>query len=496
MAEIAGITIAATTLLILIVGIACCLIFVRRRNKRLEQEDRKGLIHEHSATSHHDPHVLSAPSKDFRSETTRVGIIPLQRDTPESQPSQEQPRTWPRYYPVIPDERAIEAIVNRLPPRPADGISCSTQSKPLDKRRDRRPQSNGSGFQQTTRVYLPLPPSPPTQARTKPSKLRSLTIPQNQQPRIDFSPTSAETDFEEDDASLRPRSNFAGSRPMSCIDYEWPKPPVSPTTASTPLSQKRTSRPPALSIAIPKALQIVSTMPPLAPQRPSLARHGATKRVPILQWPLPPPSQSQQSSYSSAIASSQALGASISHGTSQSSNRSESNYRLHSNSSARSESQASYTSFESTGSDDDSTPPRDEEKCLSLTHERRVSYPRYPKVPRESNQVVPRTSPSNWSKKIAVPSLGSPFMESQGSVLAVDLLNPTPAAEARKHKLKQLVPGPRSFFMDVKCPGCFTITTVFSHAQTVVVCAGCSQVLCQPTGGKARLTEGCSFRRK
>ncbi|ODH40772.1 40S ribosomal protein S27 [Paracoccidioides brasiliensis] len=81
-------------------------------------------------------------------------------------------------------------------------------------------------------------------------------------------------------------------------------------------------------------------------------------------------------------------------------------------------------------------------------------------------------------------------------VLAVDLLNPTPQAEARKHKLKMLVPAPRSFFMDVKCPGCFTITTVFSHAQTVVICAGCSTVLCQPTGGKARLTEGCSFRRK
>ncbi|CAD6584989.1 MAG: 40S ribosomal protein S27 [Alectoria sarmentosa] len=81
-------------------------------------------------------------------------------------------------------------------------------------------------------------------------------------------------------------------------------------------------------------------------------------------------------------------------------------------------------------------------------------------------------------------------------VLAIDLLNPTPAAESRKHKLKTLVPGPRSFFMDVKCPGCFTITTVFSHAQTVVICGGCSTVLCQPTGGKARLTEGCSFRRK
>ncbi|KAG0154076.1 hypothetical protein PDIDSM_1456 [Penicillium digitatum] len=84
----------------------------------------------------------------------------------------------------------------------------------------------------------------------------------------------------------------------------------------------------------------------------------------------------------------------------------------------------------------------------------------------------------------------------KSNVLPVDLLTPTPQAEARKHKLKTLVPQPRSFFMDVKCPGCFTITTVFSHAQTVVICAGCSTVLCQPTGGKARLTEGCSFRRK
>lgn len=37
---------------------------------------------------------------------------------------------------------------------------------------------------------------------------------------------------------------------------------------------------------------------------------------------------------------------------------------------------------------------------------------------------------------------------------------------------------------------CFAITQVFSHAQTVVVCPSCQQVLCQPTGGKARLTEG------
>ncbi|KAK4053709.1 40S ribosomal protein S27 [Microbotryomycetes sp. JL201] len=82
------------------------------------------------------------------------------------------------------------------------------------------------------------------------------------------------------------------------------------------------------------------------------------------------------------------------------------------------------------------------------------------------------------------------------SGLAVDLLNPSREQEAKTHKLKRLVQSPNSFFMDIKCPGCFTITTVFSHASSVVLCGSCSTVLCQPTGGKARLMEGCSFRRK
>ncbi|XP_060007381.1 ribosomal protein eS27-like isoform X1 [Lagenorhynchus albirostris] len=85
---------------------------------------------------------------------------------------------------------------------------------------------------------------------------------------------------------------------------------------------------------------------------------------------------------------------------------------------------------------------------------------------------------------------------SQPSWLARDLLHPSLEEEKKKHKKKRLVQSPNSYFMDVKCPGCYKITTVFSHAQTVVLCVGCSTVLCQPTGGKARLTEGCSFRRK
>jgi small subunit ribosomal protein S27e len=41
--------------------------------------------------------------------------------------------------------------------------------------------------------------------------------------------------------------------------------------------------------------------------------------------------------------------------------------------------------------------------------------------------------------------------------LETDLLNPDPAAEQQKHKLRRLVQGPNSFFMDVKCPGCYTM---------------------------------------
>ncbi|XP_026980097.1 40S ribosomal protein S27-like [Sagmatias obliquidens] len=78
--------------------------------------------------------------------------------------------------------------------------------------------------------------------------------------------------------------------------------------------------------------------------------------------------------------------------------------------------------------------------------------------------------------------------------LTKDLLHPSP--EKRKHKTKHLVQSLNSYFMDVKCPGCYKITTIFSHAQRVVLCVGYSTVLCQPTGGKARLTEECSFRRK
>nr|XP_020845465.1 40S ribosomal protein S27-like [Phascolarctos cinereus] len=80
--------------------------------------------------------------------------------------------------------------------------------------------------------------------------------------------------------------------------------------------------------------------------------------------------------------------------------------------------------------------------------------------------------------------------------LTKDFLHPSPEEEKRKYKKKRLVQSLNWYFMDVKGCGFYKITTVFSHTQTVTLCVGCSTVLCQPTGGRARLTEGCSFRRK
>ena len=48
-----------------------------------------------------------------------------------------------------------------------------------------------------------------------------------------------------------------------------------------------------------------------------------------------------------------------------------------------------------------------------------------------------------------------------------DLLQPTKRAEKRKYKTKRLVQSPNSFFMDVKCPGCFQMYDNFSTVSVM-----------------------------
>ncbi|WOL17980.1 hypothetical protein Cni_G26773 [Canna indica] len=68
----------------------------------------------------------------------------------------------------------------------------------------------------------------------------------------------------------------------------------------------------------------------------------------------------------------------------------------------------------------------------------------------------------------------------------VDLLNPPAEVEKRRHRLKRLVQSPNSFFMNY----CL---------QSLADRGGMRQLpdRALPTDwGRARLTEGCSFRRK
>jgi len=103
----------------------------------------------------------------------------------------------------------------------------------------------------------------------------------------------------------------------------------------------------------------------------------------------------QRSDYSPALPSSQIMGTATLVGsvTGHSSARSASNSRRPSKASSR-DSQASFTSFESLGSDDDPTPPQEEDRRLSPVHESPVTNLRYPKIPRPANQAVPRSSAS------------------------------------------------------------------------------------------------------
>lgn len=63
-------------------------------------------------------------------------------------------------------------------------------------------------------------------------------------------------------------------------------------------------------------------------------------------------------------------------------------------------------------------------------------------------------------------------------------------------KFKRLIQSPNSYFMEVKCPGCLGLTTIFSHSQTLIKCEKCYTLLCEPTGGKVRLNQACLYYQK
>ncbi|HID91400.1 TPA: 30S ribosomal protein S27e [Candidatus Bathyarchaeota archaeon] len=52
---------------------------------------------------------------------------------------------------------------------------------------------------------------------------------------------------------------------------------------------------------------------------------------------------------------------------------------------------------------------------------------------------------------------------------------------------KDVLPQPRSRFLEVKCPKCGNVQVIFDRAATIVKCRICYEQLAQPRGGKARI---------
>jgi small subunit ribosomal protein S27e len=53
--------------------------------------------------------------------------------------------------------------------------------------------------------------------------------------------------------------------------------------------------------------------------------------------------------------------------------------------------------------------------------------------------------------------------------------------------VRDLIPTPKSKFMQVKCSDCGNIQIVFSHSATKIKCKVCGSILAEPTGGQANI---------
>jgi len=475
-AQVAGIAIASIALVVLTVGVAGCLLFVRRRNKNLEQEEAKLLFHHSRNASGSQTSHMGPPWKDPRGGQGGVGIIPLERsprpDIPPPLPSSMPlERTWPRYYPIMPGDTFMpqDTFI------PQDNFIPQNNFVPQE----------SIGVAQTTNVPLqmpalptasviPIPPPEPVMVAPQADDLsrrsfsaapdrpityfgpqptapvpavdRSSTLP-SKRARRSIDPTavlSQVTVFEEDGTRHSGLQSPGFPPSQAKIQDEnrgrsenRPIVPALRTTSGSP--RLRSLRPSTLKIQIPTYPNTTAGF-----SQPTLVATSQPAPTQIQQYTFPPPppraaSRNQQpvsgpsnaqrppSLYNKRSSPSRDLqqspialntvkqpaksrsrgqtatvgvvlpttasvvrtrGPRTSGKSARKSNRSASE--------AGRDSVASYTSFETVGSDDDNPTPKEEDKELTPLDEggSPISNLRYPKVPRSSNQAEPRTPPS------------------------------------------------------------------------------------------------------
>ncbi|KAF2429710.1 hypothetical protein EJ08DRAFT_661396 [Tothia fuscella] len=438
MAQIAGITIAAAALLILGVGIITCLIFVKRNKRLHDMEDSKILLYPSPRLPPSRGEAFAVvqippPVRDPRGGAGGVGILPFRRDGMGSrdalvargspvfqqrfvpqrvQPQKEVQQQWPRYYPIMPDEIGVGSTANHQVPMASGGAAAPAQQSNAPSATGANAQQQTPSKRQSTVVIPPQQPQaahisqqaslavPPSSRNTKRDSHRNSSV-----KTTELRPTSAMTEFEED--SMSPfKANFAAPKPTTQFPFAGPQEGTSiPYFPAPPqVKPQSKSRRPSLSVTIPK-FEITLPPPPKGPppavlqkpqnqaqqslQRPALRRGQSQQEVRNEPRPLPIlQGLNKDSIYSSnsAKASSQAL-------PSESRNTLTLQTSHSSSTKSRADSRASLTSFESFESEDEPTPPKEDDKRLSTVPELHSPSARisYPKVPRSAGQAVARS---------------------------------------------------------------------------------------------------------
>lgn len=470
-AQVAGIAIAAIALVVLTVGIAGCLLFIRRRNKNLEQEEAKLLFHHSRNASGSQTSHLGTPWKDPRGGPGGVGIVPVERSPrPDIPPPLPPPvpleRTWPRYYPIMPGDTFMPGNTATFVPQDGIGVAQTT-NVPLQ-----MPAS-------PTAPAIPIPPpepvmiappvanqprrsfsaaqerpitnyGPPPQVVAGRSTEASTSSPSKRARRsIDPNAVLSQiTEFEEDGTSRRSvlHSPTFPHRQSHSVDESRGRPqtrPAVPSLRATSGSPRlQALRPSTLKIQIPtyptttassQPTLIATTQGPLNQSQqfvfpPPPARAPPQSQQPVFganDFPRPPslynkrssPPNDAQGTHSSVSTVNQLSirptngqtvtgGVSVSRTANMARGRGSKAASKSSRKSQRSvpepgrDSVASYTSFETMGSDDDPTPPKEEDKELTPPDEggSPISNLRYPKVPRSTSQAISRTPPSPKKK--------------------------------------------------------------------------------------------------
>lgn len=457
-AQVAGIAIASIALVVLTVGIAGCLLFIRRRNKNLEQEEAKLLFHHSRNGSGSQTSHLGTPWKDPRGGPGGVGIVPVERSPRTDMPPPLPPpipleRTWPRYYPIMPGD----TFMPRDTFVPQEGIGVAqTTNVPLQM--PASPTAPAMAIPRPEPVMvqpsMPDPPrrsfsaaperpitnyGPPPPAANQSAEASSSARSKRARQSIDSSVVLSQvTEFEEDGAGRRsllspgfPPGQQQGQNETRGRAQSRPTVPALRTTSGSP--RLRALRPSTLKIQIPNyptttvgagQPTLVATtqpshgqtqpfaFPPPPPRGPSQIQQPVMNATNVMR---PPSLYNKRSSPPNNIQSDQAdinssrrpspgqivVGGVVptaahlvsSRGPMHSSRSSKKSQRTAPH--AGRDSVASYTSFETVGSDDDPTPPKEEDKELTPAEDGSpISNLRYPKVPRSSSQAISRAPPS------------------------------------------------------------------------------------------------------